>query len=194
MSLSFHPVTPDRWPDLDRLFTESPADHSGNPSRCWCMEFRRPRSEWEANLGDGNRTALREIVDSGAPPGILAYDGDEPVGWCSISPRPTLPSLEDRGQYRNFQNPSVWVAACFYIRNDHRGQGVMLSLLQAAVEHVRDNGGSVVEGYPFDPETMSVENPAQDSRFMGFASVFREAGFVEVARGPEGRPVMRYKL
>ena len=32
LTLAFHPVTPDRWPDLERLF----GPHGAN-SGCWCL-------------------------------------------------------------------------------------------------------------------------------------------------------------
>src|SRR5262249_10517280 len=34
----------------------------------------------------GNKTAFREIVERGPPPGLLAFDGDIAVGWCQLTP------------------------------------------------------------------------------------------------------------
>ena len=33
------------------------------------------------------------LVKAGTPVGVLAFDGDEPVGWCSIAPRETYARL-----------------------------------------------------------------------------------------------------
>jgi hypothetical protein len=37
---------------------------------------------------------MRQLVESGTPNGVLAYHGDDPVGWCSIAPRETCVKLE----------------------------------------------------------------------------------------------------
>jgi hypothetical protein len=61
--LAFQPLTPERWPDLERLFGPR-----GACAGCWCMFWRLPRSEYEAGKGDPNRQALQEIVESGRVP------------------------------------------------------------------------------------------------------------------------------
>ena len=38
--------------------------------------------------------AFREVVERGPPPGLLAFDGDAPVGWCQVAPRDGLPWLD----------------------------------------------------------------------------------------------------
>ncbi len=32
---------------------------------------------------------MRRLVTNATPIGVLAFEGDEPVGWCSIAPRET---------------------------------------------------------------------------------------------------------
>src|SRR5512144_2624982 len=81
-SLTFSPVTSANWHDLERLFSER-----GVQNGCWCMYWREPRSEFSHNYGEGNRRLLKGITDSGGVPGILAYQGGMPVGWCSVAPR-----------------------------------------------------------------------------------------------------------
>jgi GNAT superfamily N-acetyltransferase len=186
-----HPVTLDRWPDLEALFSGSTEAGSGNPARCWCMEWRRPRAEWEAGQGEGNRAAMKALIEAGQVPGILAYEGSEPVAWCSVAPRAQTTTLRERGSFRDFENPEIWTVLCFYIRNDFQGRGLTVELLRAAVDYAREHGAKLVEGYPVDPEAMP---DFAMSRFMGFVSAFRQAGFVEVARRPGGRPVMRYAI
>jgi GNAT superfamily N-acetyltransferase len=152
------------------------------------MEWRRPRDEWEANRGEGNRQAMRALIDAGTVPGILAYDGDEPVGWCSISPRAQHRGLEAVGSYRNFANPDVWLVSCFYISHAARGRGMMACLLDEATSYAKQHGAKVVEAYPGDD---SVEGPGP-GLYLGSVGTFSRAGFVEVARGVYNRPVMRY--
>jgi hypothetical protein len=63
----------------------------------------------------------------------------------------------------------------------------MRRLIAAAVDYARQNGATVVEAYPVDPDAPSY-------RFMGFVPVFAEAGFVEVGRAGYRRHVMRLAL
>src|SRR5437867_9852589 len=87
--LTFHPLTPDRWPDLAALFGPR-----GASSGCWCMWWRQSRAEFAARRGDGNRRAFRALVEQGPPPGVLAYAGGRAIGWCAIAPRRDYPRLE----------------------------------------------------------------------------------------------------
>ncbi len=69
-ALEFHPVTPERWDDLEKLF----GPH-GASSGCWCMWWRLPRAQYRVQYprgGQKNKEGLKAIVDSGPPPGLLA--------------------------------------------------------------------------------------------------------------------------
>ena len=79
--LAIHPLTPDRWDDLAKLFGPR-----GACAGCWCMYPRNTRSEG-ATSGDPNRRAFQKLVRSGPPPGLLAYDGGEPQ-WKPIDGTP----------------------------------------------------------------------------------------------------------
>ncbi|MBI1885130.1 MAG: GNAT family N-acetyltransferase [Chloroflexi bacterium] len=183
--LEFKPVTRERWPDLDRLFSGSAGESLGNPSRCWCMEWRRPRAEWLAQAGEGNRQAMQALVKSGEVPGILAYSGARPAGWCSVSPRKGLTFAVEGGRFKDPDNPDVWSIICFYVPEKFRGQGLMKGLLRAAVEYASACGAKVVEAYPVTPER-------RGDGAAGLIPVFRDAGFVEVDRIWEHQAVMRY--
>src|SRR6516165_8784863 len=87
--LTFHPVTRERWPDLEQLFGER-----GACGGCWCMVWRLPRAEWERGKKKNNRIALQFIAEDDRQPGVLAYAGDEPVGWCAVAPRAEYAGLQ----------------------------------------------------------------------------------------------------
>jgi hypothetical protein len=63
-------------------------------------------------------------------------------------------------------------------------------MLKAAVEHVKKQGGKVVEGYPVDTQK---EMPAPFI-YTGTASTFHQAGFKEVARRTSTRPIFRFVI
>ena len=185
-TLAFHPVTADRWPDLERLF--GPKGACGG---CWCMLNRLSRREVEAGKGEANRLAMKALVESGQVPGLLAYDGDEPVGWCSVAPRKAFPGLARSRIMKPLDERPVWSVTCFFIRKTHRNRGLSVALLNAVCDHVRDQGGDLVEGYPVEPKK---DRMADVFAWMGLAETFRSAGFTEVLRRSDTRPIMRREV
>lgn len=183
--LTFHPLTPDRWPDLEALFREN-----GACEGCWCMYWRLPAAEYEAGKGEENRSALREWVETDDPPGLLTYDGDVPVGWCAVGPRDALVRLENSRILAPVDDAPVWSISCFFVAPEARGRGVSIALLEAAVAYVRDRGGKTLEGHPVEP----TERQSPTFVWTGLASVFEAAGFREVKRRSEKRPIMRRRV
>ena len=185
MDLKFYPATADRWPDLVSLFGKR-----GACAGCWCMFWRMKRSDWEKQRGDGNKRLLRKLMKSRAP-GLLAYSDGEPVGWCSIAPREEFHLLENSRILKRVDDAPVWSVVCFFVARGFRRSGVTQDLLEAAVAYAKKRGAHIVEGYPIEP----IKDRVPDIyAYTGFASVFKRAGFEEVARRSEKRPIMRKYL
>jgi GNAT superfamily N-acetyltransferase len=182
--LEILPLTPDRWTDLETLF----GPH-GAYGGCWCMWWRIKRSQFEQQQGEGNRAAMKSIVDSGEVPGLLAYVNGQPAGWCSVAPRLAFPALDRSRILARVDAEPVWSIVCFYIARKYRRQGITIRLLKAAVEYAQSHGAKVVEGYPKDPQNDQKPDPFV---FTGLVSAFRQAGFIEVMRRSDTRPIMRY--
>ena len=176
------PLTPDRWDDLVALFGSQ-----GACAGCWCMWMRRSPAAFRAGKGDGNRRALRALVRK-APPGLIAYDDGVPVGWVAVAPREAYTRLDRSRVLAPVPGDQVWAAPCFFVRAGHRGRGVHTALVAAAAEYARAQGAASLEGYP---NANSVARQPAAFVFTGFESVFREAGFREVARRSPKRPIMR---
>jgi GNAT superfamily N-acetyltransferase len=155
------------------------------------MWWRIPRSEFERSKGSPNKRAMRRIVASGEVPGILAYHEGRPVGWCSIGPRERFPALERSRILARVDEKPVWSIVCFFVARPERRRGVSLRLLRASVDHARRNGARIVEGYPVEPRS---ERMADAFVWTGTAAAFRKAGFREVARRSETRPIMRRRI
>jgi GNAT superfamily N-acetyltransferase len=135
-----------------------------------------------------NRKDFERIVNSGPPPGLLAFDGDCAVGWCQITPRNALPWLDRTWRLRRIDEAPVWSISCFYVRIGSRRRGVSSTLIRAAVEMARQAKAPAVEAYPLD------SNLSPSATSTGYASTFARAGFKEVARHSPERPIMRYEL
>lgn len=184
-AIRFHPLTPSRWKDVEELFGPR-----GACAGCWCMWWRLARSQWTKGKGEGNRRALRRIVECGDAPGLLAYAGRVPVGWCAIAPREEYPALERSRSLRRLDDLPVWSVTCFFVAKEWRRRGVTVRLLRAACDHARKRGARIVEGYPVDPRG---EYPAAWA-WTGLRAAFEAAGFEEAARPSKARLIMRRGL
>lgn len=180
------PLTPDRWHDLEALFGPR-----GACAGCWDMWYRIKRSTWEAQKGEGNREAFRQIVESGAVPGLVAYDGEKAVGWVAVQPREAYSVLARSSVLKPVDDHPAWAITCFFIASSHRHEGLTSQLAEAAVNHALSHGARIIEAYPTEPRT----GDAPDFYlFTGIPSTFERLGFVEVARRSPHRPIMRYTL
>ena len=184
--IRFHAATSSRWADLEQLFGVR-----GACGGCWCMFWRVPRKQFDAAKGDGNKRALKKIVNDGRKPGIICYAGSEPVGWCAVAPREIYVGLKNSRLLKPVDDRSVWSISCLFIRQPFRRQGISVKLIQAAVEFAAQQGATVVEGYPTEPSMDQMPDPFL---WHGVPSAFRSAGFKEVLRRSKSRPIMRYEI
>lgn len=186
LNLDFRPATAETWPALEKLF-----GNRGACGGCWCMWWRLSRSEFNRQKGEGNKKALKTLIENGAVPGILAFLDREAIGWCAIAPRECYLTLERSRVLKRVDDEPVWSVVCLFIAKTYRRRGVSTKLLQAAVKHAAQHGGSIVEGYPVEPKKSHTPDPFA---YTGLASAFRTIGFVEVMRRGETRPMMRLRV
>jgi GNAT superfamily N-acetyltransferase len=182
--LTFHPLTPERWADFEKLF-----GLRGACGGCWCMWWRLKRADFEQRKGAKNKRAMKKIVDSSEVPGILAYTGAEPIGWCAVGPRESYPVLQRSPTLKPIDDQPVWSITCFFVARPYRCRGVSSRLLKAAVQYARGQGARIIEGYPVEPKKGRMPDAFA---WIGLPSSFRKAGFVEVLRRSPTRPIMRY--
>jgi GNAT superfamily N-acetyltransferase len=181
--LIFKPVTPNQWVDLENLFSEH-----GIQNGCWCMYWRIPRKECQRNYGEGNKLFLKQLVDSGKVPGILAYHKRKPVGWCSVAPREDFPVVLRSPTLKPVDNLPVWSIVCFFVSKPYRNSGLTHLLIKAAIEYAKENGAHIVEAYPIDIREKHIEY----ERYSGLTTTYGKEGFQEALRRSKRRPIMRY--
>ncbi len=187
-SLQFHPLTPNRWDDFADLFGAN-----GACGGCWCMYWRVTAQEFGARKGKGLRNDMKRLVEDGAVPGILAFDGGVPVGWCSVGPREVFPRLAKARTLKPIDDQPVWSVVCLFIARDYRNRGVSTALIEAAAAHVRKEGGGIVEGYPYDYRDR--DRPSAPAFvWTGLYQSFERTGFEEVARPSGVRVIMRKRV
>jgi ribosomal protein S18 acetylase RimI-like enzyme len=188
MQLAIHPLTPDRWSDLEAIFN---AKGCSIARQCWCMYYRRSGGRGKmpegATIAQFNRAHLRAVVDAGRPPGLIGYLDGTPVGWVSLGPREDYGRLAKSPLMKPVDDKAVWSIVCFVVPSAYRGQGVARALLDGATAYARRHGAKLVEAYPVD---LSVRGDAE-SLWFGTKSMYDAAGFEEVARRKPERPIVR---
>jgi GNAT superfamily N-acetyltransferase len=186
VKLDVHPVTKDRWSDLVELFGRPGASIARG---CFCMYYRKTGG---SGIGPGaeNRRAMKSLVDRGIVPGLIGYQDGRPVGWISLGPRESYPKLQRSPVMKPIDNKPAWSIICFFVDSKARGQGVSEKLLKAAIAYARSHGATLLEAYPVDKE----EPSHADFMWFGAKTMYDRAGFKEVARRKETRPVVRRAL
>lgn len=183
------------WEDVRTVFGTR-----GDPATCWCQFFKVDDAAWKApDARAAFERALCDQVDAGradpaAGPGLLAYLGDEPVGWVAVEPRPAYPFLLGRRAtpvIGDRDDGSVWAITCFVVRVGFRRRGVGAALLAGAVEQASRGGARIVEAYPVDT---AGEKVSSADLYHGPLSTFEAAGFAVVERPVAGRAVVRREV
>jgi GNAT superfamily N-acetyltransferase len=185
-SLQWRELSPETWADFERLFGER-----GACGGCWCMTWRRPKRDFRTESGAGNKAAMKRLMTSGAPVGILFYKGGEAVGWCSVAPREQFLALANSRVWAPVDDKPVWSVSCFFLAKGARKQGLSVELLKAAAEFARQHGAKIVEGYPQDLGDKTL--PAAFV-WTGPQKSFDRAGFKVAERRSKAKPIMRKTL
>jgi GNAT superfamily N-acetyltransferase len=155
------------------------------------MFWRLPRKQFDGGKGPANKKAFKAIIKSGAEPGVIAYHNLEPIGWCAVAPREQYIALERSRILQPVDEQPVWSISCLFVKKPYRRQGISSQLLRAAVDLAANQGARVVEGYPVEP---SMEKMPDPFLWHGVPSAFTAAGFKEVLRRSQSRPIMRFTI
>lgn len=181
--ITVKPLMPENWLDMGKVL-------GGNgDGGCWCMWWRLTDDAFEDGRGEGNKQAMKKLVDAGKTPGVIAYFNGQPAGWCAIGPRQEFDRLVRSSLLMEIDNEPVWSIVCYYVNPRFRGKGLMEHLTRGAVELAKSKNIPLVEAYPV--EVAAGSSPA--GAYTGVAAVMRKVGFVEVLKRGS-RPVMRYSF
>lgn len=179
-NLTTEPVTQMNWGALESLFEDR-----GGPHPCWCSVWRKPGTPKKPSSKQEKKASLKALVDQGQAVGLLAFQADVPVAWCSLAPRSAFtpgfaPQSDD-------SIGECWAISCFFVRLSHRGQGLKAYLIQSAEAVAKAAGAKLLIATPVPKDSTSY-------RFTGFVPTFESAGFK--VQGPAGtrRTVMSKPL
>lgn len=188
--ITIEPATAARFDDVEHTLTGG-----GDGASCQCQWWTITNKEFNESTRDERERMLRAELDAGTAPGLIAYVDGEPAGWVRVGPRTTQVRLARTRAFaaspHDWDDQNVWAVTCFVVRREHRGTGLTGRLLAAAVDHARDHGAVVIEGYPVD--TAVAKRPSNEL-YVGVLSVFEQAGFAEVARPSPHRVIVERRL
>ncbi len=108
--------------------------------------------------------------------GLMAYRGKEPIGFVSLGPRHDYSPVENSRATPPVDDVAVWVIPCLTVRRGHRGQGVAVTMIRAAVDYAGKRGAPAVEAYP----RAAGKRVHDDYAFFGTKAMFEKAGFRQV--------------
>lgn len=186
MKIDIHPLTPERWHEMERLFGKH-----GACEGCWCMYWRVRNKDFKKRSNAANRADFKNIVEEGGRPGLLAYVGDQPVGWCSIAPREEFSErINHSHAFKPVDNKPVWSILCLYVHKDFRNRGIARQLLRDAIEFAKTQGAKTLEAFPKD----FAGRTSDTAVYTGTIDLFQEFNFFEVHRHHPKRPIMRYEI
>ena len=190
------PANQASWDDIRTVFGSR-----GEAHICQCQRYKlQPGEAFKYVPIEERAHRLRTQTECGLPKskttsGLVAYLGDEPVGWCAVEPRSAYFGLQRNfkihwdGRAEDKLDSTVWAVTCFLTRAGYRRRGVASALTRAAVDFARDRGARAVEGYPMLVEPG--QNVIWGELHVGTRAMFDEAGFTEVNRPSKRRIVMR---
>jgi GNAT superfamily N-acetyltransferase len=147
---------------------------------CWDL-FPRYTSAQQRKLGITNETERRAALAKLArrrknSAGLVAYEGAEPIGFVSLGPRHDFSRVDNSRATPPVDDVAAWVIPCITVRRGHRGQGVAVAMIRAAVDYAGKRGAPAVEAYP----RAGAKKVHDDLAFIGTDAMFRKAGFRQV--------------
>ena len=143
---------------------------------CWCLSYRIPSKLNNELRGTARGDYVKGLLVNG-PLGVIAYDGDEPVGWAAVAPRADTSFARNR-KIPHVDDQPVWCVWCIRVRPGYRGTGISHTLIEGAVAFARDNGAPAIEAYPLDNKGAKVD---LTMAYAGLRKNFEAAGFTHAA-------------
>lgn len=144
---------------------------------CWCLSHRVPSRLNQELRGPARGEYVAELCRTGTPIGVLAHDGDEPVGWAAVAPRADTSFARNR-RIPHVDELPVWSLWCIRVRPGHRKRGISHALIAGAVDFARAHGAPAIEAYPLDNGDARVD---LTMAYAGLRKNFERAGFTHAA-------------
>ncbi|RVB28803.1 GNAT family N-acetyltransferase, partial [Mesorhizobium sp. M7A.F.Ca.CA.004.05.1.1] len=113
MSTTIAPLAPELWAEFEDLFGKQGACYG-----CWCTHFRLAPAVRRESSRERNKDHIKARIEAGPPPGLLAFEDGQAVGWMQIGPRADVPEWNNQGRGSapvdpaDAADPAVWAISC----------------------------------------------------------------------------------
>ncbi|HPJ02945.1 MAG TPA: GNAT family N-acetyltransferase [Candidatus Limiplasma sp.] len=178
MPYDIRPLTTQRVDDFFTFFDHVAfADHPEWGCDCYCCYYHaESKAEWDITTGAVNQVTARKMILSGRMRGLLAFDGDLPVGWCHYDLLKNLPGARlFYGDLASADDERALIA-CFTIAQKYRRRGIADQLLRTALSDLKAMGVKTVEAYP------AVATGSDEHNYHGPLALYEKHGFVLIRK------------
>ncbi|OGO77981.1 MAG: hypothetical protein A2Y23_12045 [Clostridiales bacterium GWB2_37_7] len=152
-------------------------------SACYCQCYlETPGDEWLQRSAETNRNAAIQRIENGAMNGFIAFDENNPVGWCHAGLKKKIKAFCDE------PDGDAAVIVCFIISPKHRRKGIATILLDYVIQTFKAEGVPYIEAYP------SKDIEKQDINYHGFFKMYQNAGFEIFNEEDDGYAVRKQLL
>ena len=174
MDLDVRRLGPDNVTDFWALMARD--EHEG--AVCWCTAWWTDTWEEYQERTPEQRHAFREeLFERGEYDGYLAYVDGAPIAWMQVGQRDRMAKVLTTFELDT--DPETWATTCFLVLEPFRGQGVGRQFFGRVLADLDARAVASVEGYP----RHGTGHEATDL-WSGPESIYVDAGFTEVKRGP----------
>jgi len=176
MPIEIKPLTPDMAETFTSYVEQMDFSHAPHWQFCNCQYYHVNCSteQWRARSASQNQQLAQENIRNGLMQGLLAFDGDKPVGWVNANDLQNYDLLKDDQDLQSYEGKTGLIV-CLLIHPEYRRQKLASKLIESAVNNFREKGFDRVIGKPF---TWSAHPERQ---YHGVPVMYEDLGFVKVA-------------
>lgn len=183
-------LTTKTWNDFEELFKR----HNGVRGGCWCTFYLCKSKQFNDMSYEERRTYHKSLIDSGKSTGIIIYLDKEPVGWCQVARTELIHRFDTGRDYsklaiQDSEKPN-WRISCLFTDKNHRKKGIAKFAAKKAIELIANEGGGVVEVFPFDLSYKGITGIQHN----GSVELYQRLGFREVTRLGKNTIMMRKRV
>jgi ribosomal protein S18 acetylase RimI-like enzyme len=177
MSTVIKPLSAETLPDFLRFFDSIGFTDNLDWSGCYCTFFHHAGNvdDWMRRTKNDNRREAVDLIRAGRMKGFLAYEGDEPCGFCNINRKTALSFDKNRAQVKSDKDHETLSIVCFLVAPRKRKQAIGKSLLSSVIDRHEFDAIGFLESYPSKAATKDSEN------YHGPVSLYQSRGFAVVS-------------